>query len=121
MAQKVVVQLLDDVGGETADQTVEFALDGVAYEIDLTDARAAEFRAALEPWAGSARRTGGRRNTSRGGARRTAASRGDLAQIRTWARENGYTVSDRGRISQEIQDAYDARASESSATEGEQD
>lgn len=36
------------------------------------------------------------------------ASRSDLAEIRAWARENGYEVSDRGRIYEHILAAYDA-------------
>ena len=36
MAQKTVVSLIDDLDGESeADETVEYALDGVTYEIDL--------------------------------------------------------------------------------------
>ena len=35
MAQKVNVQLVDDLDGSTAESTVEFGLDGVHYAIDL--------------------------------------------------------------------------------------
>ena len=36
MAQKVFVSLVDDIDGSEADETVEFGLDGVNYEIDLS-------------------------------------------------------------------------------------
>ena len=34
MVKKVTVSLLDDLDGKAADETVQFALDGVSYEID---------------------------------------------------------------------------------------
>ncbi len=36
MAKKVVVQLVDDIDGGAASETVVFALDGTTYEIDLS-------------------------------------------------------------------------------------
>ncbi|HEY1971308.1 MAG TPA: Lsr2 family protein, partial [Pseudonocardia sp.] len=47
MAQKVVVSLVDDLSGDTAEETVEFGLDGKAYEIDLSSANADRLRGAL--------------------------------------------------------------------------
>ncbi|NLE72602.1 MAG: Lsr2 family protein [Actinomycetales bacterium] len=108
MAQKVQVVLVDDIDGGTADETVSFSLDGVAYEIDLTSANAAKLREALAPWVGHARRVGGRRAT---GTRRSGSrsSSGKNAEIREWARAHGYSVSDRGRIPAEVKAAFDAR------------
>ncbi|MDN5795445.1 MAG: Lsr2 family protein [Intrasporangium sp.] len=103
MAQRVEVILVDDLDGGDAAETVTFGLDGVTYEIDLSDANARKLRDALATWAGHARRTGG---TKRTGGRR-ASRRNDVSAVREWARASGYTVSDRGRISAEIQNAYD--------------
>jgi hypothetical protein len=50
--------LVDDVDGGEAAETVKFALDGVQYEIDLSDGNAAELRSGLEPFVGAARRLG---------------------------------------------------------------
>lgn len=47
MAQKVQVVLTDDLDGGDADETVQFALDGVSYEIDLSTANAEALREAL--------------------------------------------------------------------------
>ncbi len=105
MAQKVMITLIDDTDGSTADETVSFSLDGVDYEIDLTTENAGKLREALAPWVGHARRAGGRRATGRRG-RSTRSGSGDAAKIREWARANGYTVSDRGRIPAEITEAY---------------
>lgn len=105
MAQRVEVILVDDIDGGDADETVTFALDGVSYEIDLSEANARQFRDDLAKWTGHARRSGGSRRQG-GGGRRSASRRNDLGAVREWARANGYKVSDRGRISAEVQEAY---------------
>ncbi|RMI12652.1 histone-like nucleoid-structuring protein Lsr2 [Cellulomonas triticagri] len=109
MAQKVQVLLVDDIDGGTADETVTFALDGVSYEIDLTTAHAAELRDALATWVGHARKVGGRASSGRSssGASRPRRS-SDAGAVRAWAKENGFEVSERGRISAEIREAYEA-------------
>lgn len=108
MAQKVQVLLVDDIDGGTADETVSFALDGVTYEIDLTSAHAAELRGALATWVGHARKLGGRSSAGRSGAASRPRRSSDAGLVRAWAKENGYEVSARGRISAEIREAYDA-------------
>lgn len=114
MAQKVQVMLVDDLDGTEATETVSFALDGNSYEIDLTDAHAAELRDALAPWVGAARRASGSRSAPRGSSGRTSrpstagSDRERVQAVREWARANGHTVSDRGRLSAEVQRAYDA-------------
>jgi hypothetical protein len=106
MAQRVEVVLIDDIDGGEAAETVTFALDGVSYEIDLSEKNAKKLRGDLATWTGHARRGGSTRATSR---RRGSSSskRSDLAAVRQWARANGHKVSDRGRISAEVQAAYD--------------
>jgi hypothetical protein len=109
MAKKVQVLLVDDIDKSSpADETVSFSLDGVSYEIDLTSDNASRLRDDLAVWIGHAERTGGRRSTSRAGGKSTGSARkADLGAVREWARGNGYQVSDRGRISAEVQEAYD--------------
>jgi hypothetical protein len=109
MAQKVITQLVDDIDGKElkdgAGETVGFALDGQTYEIDLSDKHAGELRAAIEMYINAGRRVG--RATGRTAKRTTAGP--SAAEIRDWARSNGYEVPDRGRIPQEIRDAFDKR------------
>jgi hypothetical protein len=110
MAQKVQVILVDDVDGGEADETVSFALDGISYEIDVSAANAEAIREALSPWVEHARRVGGRA-TGRGRSAaksRPAAERVDMSDVRAWARDHGYQVSDRGRVSSEVRAAYEA-------------
>lgn len=62
MAKKVTVTLVDDVDGEApADETVEFGVDGVTYEIDLSSKNAEKLRNQLSTWVEHARRVSGRR------------------------------------------------------------
>ena len=112
MAQKTVVLLQDDIDGSEAAETITFSLDGVSYEIDLSSSNAGNLRAALAPYVGSARRTGGRAAPKRrtGGAP-ARADREQLAAIRTWARSRGMDVNDRGRIPRNIVDQYNNAAS----------
>jgi hypothetical protein len=108
VAQKVQVILVDDLDGGAADETVTFALDGVSYEIDLSTKNAQELRDAFASWVGNARKVSSRTSSARparrsGGGRSSGSAR--ATEVREWARANGYTVNDRGRISQEIQTA----------------
>ena len=105
MAQRVNVVLVDDIDGTDASETVGFALDGVDYEIDLSDEHAAELREALSLYVGHGRRTGGRR---RSGKRAQSSEGATAADIRAWARENGWDVPERGRVSAEVREAYGA-------------
>lgn len=109
MAKKVTVTLIDDFdGNDVADETVEFGLDGVAYEIDLSSGNAEKLRGELRKWADAGRRVGGRRRGRTGPGRRGAIDREQSAAIREWARRNGHNVSTRGRIPADIIDAFHA-------------
>ena len=109
MAQRVNVVLVDDIDGKDADETVSFALDGVDYEIDLSDKHAAALRDALALYVGHGRRTGGRRKNGRRSSAAAASDSGPSpADIRAWARENGWDVPERGRVSAEVREAYAA-------------
>jgi Lsr2 len=106
MAQKVNIVLVDDLDGTEATETVSFGLDGTTYEIDLNDANAAALREALSGYVGHARK-------SSGGSRRTRRSAGSSSSsntkdVREWAKAQGMEVSERGRISADVQQAYDA-------------
>jgi len=108
MAKKVTVTLVDDFDGEgAADETVEFGLDGVTYEIDLASKNATKLRNDLKRWVEAGRRVGGRRR-GRSGSGRGAMDREQSAAIREWARRHGHNVSTRGRIPADVIDAFHA-------------
>jgi len=114
MAQRVQVMLICDLHDDetTANETVEFALDGAAYEIDLCEAHSGELRERLAGYVGAARRTGGRGALSPAGRsgrrRRSRGSSGEAARIREWARSQGLAVPERGRIPAELAEKYAA-------------
>lgn len=124
MAQKTVVTLVDDLSGEESEDisTVEFALDGVTYEIDLDEGNSAALRDALANYVAAARRTGGRRaaatgrrksgGTGTGTPRATSPGgydRETSKQIREWAKGEGFEVSDRGRVPNNVVEAWEAQ------------
>lgn len=109
MAKKVTVTLIDDFDGSgAADETVEFGLDGVTYEVDLSTKNATKLRGELTKWIEAGRRVGGRRRGRSASGRRGAIDREQSAAIREWARRNGHNVSTRGRIPADIIDAFHA-------------
>lgn len=112
MAQRVQIVLEDDLDGGNAAETVTFGLDGVSYEIDLSEKNADQLRSDLAAWVGHARRAGGRKSTGRRGSSASSSAAGgkrtDLPEVRAWARKNGHDVSDRGRVSAAVLEAYDA-------------
>ncbi|MFC3455794.1 histone-like nucleoid-structuring protein Lsr2 [Amycolatopsis speibonae] len=118
MAKRVSVEILDDLDGSEATQTLPFALDGVSYEIDLSDKNAQALREEFDRYVAAGRRIGGRRIkvavgqlTDGAAPWRSAASGTDQEydqQVRAWAAENGYTLSDQGRIPGEITEAFEA-------------
>lgn len=114
MARKIVHQLVDDIDGTTLDigegETVYFALDGVAYEIDLTVANAATLRDALAPYVASARSVTSSRagSSASAAAKRRRTGQPDYSAIRAWAKDNGYAVSERGRVPASVTEAYNA-------------
>jgi hypothetical protein len=114
MATMTTVTMVDDIDGSAATETIEFGLDGASYEIDLNDKNAKKLRDAIANYIAHGRRTdGGRRGAGRGRASRgrsrsrTAPDREQTAAIREWARGQGYEVSDRGRLSAAIVQAFE--------------
>jgi hypothetical protein len=105
MAQKITVELQDDLDGGLAAETVRFGMDGAEYEIDLNKKNAAAFCRKLAPFIDHARKAG--RGQRRRPAR-TAASRDRSGSIRAWAQAHGIAVSARGRIPASAVKRYEA-------------
>lgn len=120
MAKQIITTLVDDIDGTEADESVEFALDGTTYTIDLSEKNADKLRTALDPYISAGTRFG-RTATSSGTFTRGAAgirsrastsptgSGRELNQaIRAWAKEVGVKLADRGRIPTEVVEKYHA-------------
>lgn len=110
MAQRTIVTITDDIDGGDADETVKFGLDGDTYEIDLSTANAATFRQAFAPFKAAARRVKTAGTAGKADPRAASPARrtppGATNGIREWARDNGFSVSDKGRIPGNVLDAY---------------
>lgn len=106
MAQKVTIQLVDDVDGSEATETVAFGLDGRDYEIDLNGENAEKLRASLADFVGVARgvKKSGRAKSKTGAPK--SGSGVDPKAVRTWARDNGIDCPDRGRVPSSVTDQY---------------
>lgn len=103
VAKKTYTDLIDDIDGSEADKTITFSLEGATYEIDLSSSHIDELYTTLAPYLRAGRRQRGTRQQSQG----SSNSRSDrVPTIRTWAREQGYDVSDRGRLPGAVYDAY---------------
>lgn len=111
MAEKTVyVDDLDGTNG-TDVKPVLFALDGREYMIDLSEKNHEELCDALVPFIESARRVRkGATRVRKGGATTSNLSKSERSNIREWGQKNGYSVGERGRISQELVDAYNTAA-----------
>jgi hypothetical protein len=121
VARKIVVQVSCDRCGSDVDSenSVELSYGGVDFRTDLCRVHAAELSAALEPFLSVAERVDARRLRAVGGTGRPADGRPvrrptrrdpiQVAAIRNWARDNGYDISDRGRIPREVEEAYNNR------------
>lgn len=115
ITQVVVTCDLED-GEVPASDSISFTYGGRTYTLDLCPKHQDEVKATLEGYAHAGHSAGrvarGRRRAAGGRARSrrpASASRGESqAEIREWARAQGYAVGDRGRIPGEVRAAYDA-------------
>jgi Lsr2 len=105
----------DDVN---AAESLSFTYAGKTYTLDLCKKHLDEVKSTLEGFAtaghsasrgGRGRRRGATTGRSTRSSRPASAPRGESqAEIREWARAQGYAVGDRGRIPGEVRAAYDA-------------
>jgi hypothetical protein len=129
MGQRIITTLIDDMDQTPESEkvqvtTVRFVVDGIEYEIDLRaenkdklDEVRAQVAEMWAPWISNARRVGSA-NVARGkaGRRRVTTANGSLAseremvalnrQAREWAIGEGANVSARGRLPENITEAY---------------
>jgi hypothetical protein len=110
MAQRVSVDLVDDLDGGRAVETLRFSIDGADYEIDLGKRNADRLRAAMAAYIESGRRLV--RTTGRGRGRTVVQRRVEVAAdpraVRAWAKANRVSIPDRGRIPLAVIEQYRA-------------
>ena len=108
MAQKVQITLLCDLddGNAEADETLHFSLGDTTYEVDVCGKHAQQIRDGLQPFVTHARKTSSANSSRR--RQRTAAGRDQTASVRSWAKDHGIQVNDRGRIPASVVKEYEA-------------
>ena len=110
VAQKVSVSFACDYDQKSIPdgqhQIRRFSLDGRDYEIDLCAKHSQKFDDVVGRYADHARRASARAARAK---RRTTAHRQHSAAIRSWAKETGIAVSDRGRIPADVVARYEAK------------
>ena len=102
MAQRVTVEMTDDIDGTEAAETIAFGVDGTAYEIDLSVKNAAKMRQVFGRYVEHARRTTGGRRSGR-----SHRDRHRSPAVREWAKQQGIEVSERGRIPASVVSQYE--------------
>lgn len=105
MASRTVIELTDDFDGTPAAETLEFAFEGVAYAVDVSEENAAHFRELIGEYVQVARVVGDHRRTR---STKTISNRRDVHRVREWAAENGFQISSRGRIPRNVVEAYES-------------
>jgi Lsr2 len=103
VATKVVTTLQDDIDGSAAIETVNFALDGVEWEIDLSERNANRLRNSLGDFIEHGRKVGAIR-----GRKPASTNHVDTKAVRKWAEANGIQVSTRGRVPAVVVQRYQA-------------
>ncbi|WP_454810615.1 histone-like nucleoid-structuring protein Lsr2 [Paenarthrobacter nitroguajacolicus] len=100
MALKRTIEILDDLDGTPDASPHEFSLDGVSYEIDLSEDNHRKLLSGLNPFIASARKI--KPSAARRSLAPRTSNREELMRIREWANSNGFHVSPRGRVPQNI-------------------
>lgn len=112
--QKMSVELIDDLDGGEAHETVLFGLDGMEFEIDLSNENAENLRELLGEYTEHARRTGGRKLPRKRVSESVTvapAAQVTAKEIREWMESQGRgdELNARGRIPGRFYDEYNAQ------------
>jgi len=112
MAQKVTIELVDDVDGSAADETVQFGLDGSTYEVDLSATNADSLRKGLDDYVKVARKITGGDKAPKVREKQVPLLGSTVAasnqEMRDWARSHGVDCPERGRVPRAVREAFEA-------------
>lgn len=105
MAKRTVIELIDDLDGSEATETVRLALDGSEYEIDLAGQNADELRGVAARLLRAGRKAAGSSSKPIPAVRRLSPA-ADTKAVRAWAAENGIKINSRGRVEDDVVQRY---------------
>lgn len=110
MARQEITTFTDDLDGSEKDvRSVQFGLDGVTYAIDLGPKNYTKLKKVLAPYVEAGTRVRGGtagRSVARGRTSAAADQKAFNARVRQWAADNGRDVKPRGRVPENLIDAY---------------
>lgn len=109
MAQKILVELLDDMDGSEAVGTFEFTHKGVDYAIDFNQTHMDEYTQMFEYLTQMARVVKGKKRAPYGSKKSATPVVGKTQEMREWLRAAGHDVKDRGRVPSHLVDLYNNR------------
>jgi len=109
MAKKHIRQTIGDLDGSVIEEgtSVTFSLEGRSYEIDQSSDNAHKLRDAFRPYMTAARPVGSSPSPPRRTPRGRAIPTRDVIDVRSWTQKNGFSITDRGRISATVLAASD--------------
>ncbi|MEH6234739.1 Lsr2 family protein [Corynebacterium pseudotuberculosis] len=100
MARREITQFFDDIDNTPLDESevrvISFSFDGEDFTIDLSEENAEKFREAIRPYTEKASRT----------MRQRTPVGHDPKDVRQWAKSKKIDIAARGKIPQEVIDAY---------------
>lgn len=99
---------VDDLDGKTkvTGEATELTLNGKSITIDLGPKNAAELVTLLKPYFDAGVEV--TRKTRSGNATSAPTDKDHNTAVREWAAQNGHQVSDKGRLSKAVLEAYEA-------------
>ena len=106
LARRVIEELIDDIDGSEATETVSFSYRGTDYEVDLSERNSAKLDKALARYIAAARKVKGTRRPGRSSGAKATSGGVDPKAVREWARGEGVEVSDRGRVPADVVRQY---------------
>src|SRR4051812_7178524 len=106
--QKTVVTYTDDLTQKPAEdiETVEFAVNGKTFEIDLNKLNARNFYRSVAKYMEHGRKVTSKASKHVDG-RKVTHSKEYVQTVRQWAQDNGIEVASRGRVPLSVYDLYE--------------
>jgi hypothetical protein len=110
MATEIETRFVDDIDRSAAAETVKFTIDGMALEIDLSEANATAFRLAVAPYVQHARP---QKVKGKGGQKRNREVNPETVAAREWWRREGgrngvREFQGKGRIPADVMELFRA-------------
>ena len=113
MAQRVLVELLDDIDGSEAVGTFKFTDQGVEYEVDFNQEHMDEYEGVFSYLKSIARVVKGKKRAPYGSKKSSTPVVGKTQEMREWLRAAGHDVKDRGRVPANLVKIWEQRSQES--------